>query len=126
MVEFIEAEELQQLLLEKTIGVKVVDVRDEDWNGGGHIRGATNVPSSTAFWYEEERAEQLAAFVHAMSEDASLVVLHCAQSRQRGPRCAKIFVDTLDKLSKLERKPAVKVLRGGFELWKERNFEVEA
>jgi len=72
---YITAEELLPLLLASPRRLVVIDVRDEDFEGG-HIQGAINVPSREFSFRLEELVRQYAS--------AEAVVFHCMYSQQRG------------------------------------------
>ena len=110
-VEYVQGEELKAALLAKQPGLVVIDVRDDDRVGA--IKGAVHKASSSATWADES---QLQEWVRAVSSSSTNVVFHCQQSLQRGPRCARAFVEALEALQ-LENPPAVKVLSGGYGAW---------
>ncbi|TMW67539.1 hypothetical protein Poli38472_011159 [Pythium oligandrum] len=85
----------------------IIDVREA--GTGGFIRGAVNVPKPD--FDDEEKVEALIAKI----KDEQEIVFHCQHSQQRGPTAAYQFLARLEKqLGDGERKPNVKVLRGGF------------
>src|SRR5437660_340107 len=89
-------------------GTVVVDVREpEEW-AAGHIPGAKHVPKS----YLESRIEG------AVPDRSAHVVLYCA-SGNRSAWAARTLLDDLG----YER---VESMTGGFTLWKDRGYEVEA
>jgi sulfur-carrier protein adenylyltransferase/sulfurtransferase len=88
-------------------GAVVVDVREpEEW-GAGHIPGARHVPKS----YLESRIEG------AVPDRSQHVVLYCA-SGNRSAWAARTMIEDLG----YER---VESMTGGFTLWKDRGYEVE-
>lgn len=109
----------------------IIDVRDSDYIGG-HIRGCTNIPSSTLDYRTAEMVRTL--------KDKDVVVFHCALSQQRGPSAALRYVRERKRLLgiDLEDKDAGKtgegaekegaggsrqkvyVLEGGFTKWQEK------
>lgn len=108
-VRYIEAPELASIL--KGPGrsnVKVIDVRDEDFGEGGHIKGAVNVTS--------ERFSNPAGVQQVIRDhcggDVDTVVVHCALSQVRGPKCAQRLAEGLQADGQLG--PSVLVLKRGF------------
>src|SRR5437660_1013654 len=89
-------------------GAVVVDVREADEWSAGHIPGAKHVPKS----YLESRIEG------AVPDRSAHVVLYCA-SGNRSAWAARTLLDDLG----YER---VESMTGGFTLWKDRGYEVEA
>jgi molybdopterin/thiamine biosynthesis adenylyltransferase/rhodanese-related sulfurtransferase len=88
-------------------GAVVVDVREpEEW-GAGHIPGAQHVPKS----YLETRIEG------AVPDRSQHVVLYCA-SGNRSAWAARTLLDDLGYEN-------VESMTGGFTLWKDRGYEVE-
>src|SRR5579884_1594282 len=90
-----------------TNGAVVVDVREpEEW-GAGHIPGAIHVPKS----YLESRIEG------AVPDRDKHVVLYCA-SGNRSAWAARTLIEDLGY-------EHVESMTGGFTLWKDRGYEVE-
>jgi molybdopterin/thiamine biosynthesis adenylyltransferase/rhodanese-related sulfurtransferase len=88
-------------------GAVIVDVREpEEW-GAGHIPGAVHVPKS----YLESRIEG------AVPDREKHVVLYCA-SGNRSAWAARTLTDDLGY-------EHVESMTGGFTLWKDRGYEVE-
>ncbi len=88
-------------------GAVVVDVREpEEW-GAGHIPGAQHVPKS----YLESRIEG------AVPDRSQHVVLYCA-SGNRSAWAARTLIEDLGY-------EHVESMTGGFTLWKDRGYEVE-
>ncbi len=88
-------------------GTVLVDVREpEEW-GAGHIPGAKHVPKS----YLESRIEG------AVPDRDSHVVLYCA-SGNRSAWAARTLLDDLGY-------EHVESMTGGFTLWKDRGYDVE-
>ena len=88
-------------------GAVIVDVREpEEW-GAGHIPGAIHVPKS----YLESRIEG------AVPDHEKHVVLYCA-SGNRSAWAARTLLDDLGFSN-------VESMTGGFTLWKDRGYEVE-
>lgn len=98
--------------------VLVIDVRDDDANGG-HISGALHFPDST---FVHRIAEVLAVL---RARQPTLVVLHCMESVRRGPRCAYRLRARLEAEARPSHLPpvaAVRVLQGGADLWLRRHW----
>jgi sulfur-carrier protein adenylyltransferase/sulfurtransferase len=88
-------------------GAVIVDVRElEEW-GAGHIPGAVHVPKS----YLESRIEG------AVPDHQKHVVLYCA-SGNRSAWAARTLIEDLGY-------EHVESMTGGFTLWKDRGYEVE-
>src|ERR1700760_2054928 len=88
-------------------GATVIDVREpEEW-GAGHIPGAVHVPKS----YLESRIEG------AVPDRSQHVILYCA-SGNRSAWAARTLLDDLGY-------EHVESMTGGFTLWKDRGYEVE-
>jgi sulfur-carrier protein adenylyltransferase/sulfurtransferase len=88
-------------------GAVIVDVREpEEW-GAGHIPGAVHVPKS----YLESRIEG------AIPDREKHVVLYCA-SGNRSAWAARTLIEDLGY-------EHVESMTGGFTLWKDRGYEVE-
>ena len=81
----------------------IVDVRDDDF-AGGHIPGAMHYASRTFH-------DNLPYIVDAVKDEKKIIV-HCMQSAQRGPSCARVLRE------KLPEDIEVYVLRGGFSEWR--------
>jgi molybdopterin/thiamine biosynthesis adenylyltransferase/rhodanese-related sulfurtransferase len=89
-------------------GAVVVDVREpEEWSAG-HIPGARHVPKS----YLETRIEG------AVPDRSQHIVLYCA-SGNRSAWAARTLIEDLGY-------EHVESMTGGFTLWKDRGYEVEA
>jgi rhodanese-related sulfurtransferase len=61
--------------------VAVVDVRDDD-HEGGHIKGCIHSPSTSFLSGVDQLREKL--------KDTPVVVFHCALSQVRGPKAARV------------------------------------
>lgn len=89
--------------------VAVVDVRDDDYEGG-HINGAVHAPSSTFL----DRVNSLLKPLEPYEQ----IVFHCSLSQQRGPKAARIYREIRDAAIDAGRLPPtsqqVFVLRDGF------------
>ena len=83
----------------------VVDVRDEDYDAKWRVPGSVNFPSET---FGDDAMSELADLAHG--KDA--IVFHCMYSQQRGPTCARMFAAKYPEVT-------VKVLRGGYQGWRE-------
>ena len=81
----------------------IIDVRDDDFCGGNLV-GAVNYPSST---FESKLDE-----VYNKCSDKKNIIFHCAQSKVRGPTCARRFIDHINKNSLPDKN--VRVLSGGY------------
>src|SRR5947209_13160458 len=88
-------------------GAVIVDVREPEEYGGGHIPGARHVPKS----HLESRIEG------AVPDRAQHVILYC-QSGNRSAWAARTLIEDLGYES-------VESMTGGITLWKDRGYEVE-
>src|SRR5579884_1979726 len=88
-------------------GVVLVDVREVDEWGAGHIPGAKHVPKS----YFESRIEG------AVPDRSAHVVLYCA-SGNRSAWATRTMLEDLGYEN-------VENMTGGFTLWKDRGYDVE-
>lgn len=112
-VERLEAPELAELLVADREAVVVVDVRDAGTEGG-FIRGALSVPKT-----QFDSDEFLDAFVQEHAGD-KLLVFHCLNSNTRGPTAAgRVYDRIAEALKNADKKPDVKVLKGGFKVFSE-------
>ena len=89
-----------------TKGLVVIDVRSAEEFGEGHIKGAVNMPSDC--WSRRDFVDD----VVKQYSSSSTIVFHCAQSRIRGPTCAKMFLEHLHgdsdgSVDSASNKPAV-------------------
>ncbi|CAK7901266.1 CDC25-like phosphatase Ych1p [[Candida] anglica] len=96
---------------------QIMDVRDCDFDEGGHIKGAVN--------YEYRSFQNnLREIVASEVPKKRVFVFHCMRSQQRGPRCALRFKTYIDEtLNNLDIE--VYVLRGGFIKWYKKYGETQ-
>ncbi|KAI8905167.1 Rhodanese-like domain-containing protein [Gorgonomyces haynaldii] len=80
-MEFLEPEQVKELLETKTINKDfvIVDVRGDDF-ASGNIPGCTHIPSDEFLELKEYPFEQVPT-----------VIFHCHLSQVRGPKCAQRF-----------------------------------
>jgi len=124
-VTYVEAAELKEIITGGVESVLVVDVRGDDY-AGGHVRGSVNVPCTENSIWAEGREEELKRWAASVisgdgTEPKTKIIFHCAESRVRGPTCARAFALAVEEL-KVSRPPEVQVLRGGYSQWA-RSFE---
>lgn len=110
---YLEPQELAGLLEADASSVIILDVRDDDAEGG-HIASALHFPDTTF----RERLDEVVALVR--SKDPKFVVLHCMESIMRGPRCAKRLFDAFGAGSALAGR--IRVLKGGANTWIRKHF----
>lgn len=93
-VSYIEPAELALLIQSgSTNEYIIVDVRDEDFDGG-NIVGAVNAPSD--YWEDDGFLDKL---IVDLAVDASkTIVFHCMKSQMRGPKCARAFADRMYRI----------------------------
>lgn len=107
---FISAKELATFLRNPENKIAVVDVRDDDYEGG-HIKGCIHSPSAG---FLDGGVES----VREKTKETPVVVFHCALSQVRGPKAARIYAETTDEVRKrggdAPIPQEVLVLRGGF------------
>jgi Cdc25 family phosphatase len=84
---FISADELVGLLTKSENHVLVIDVREQD-REGGHIRKSVNCP---AFAFGDHTCRDILQLAKIQSK--KYIVFHCAYSQQRGPTCARYFMN---------------------------------
>lgn len=122
----ISTKDLAHLILTKSPGLTIIDVRDSDYVGG-HILGCQNVPTHTHDYRMPELVRTL--------RDQDTVVFHCALSQQRGPASALRYLRERERMvggargegsgnaegDATVKKEAQKVvvLEGGFVKWQE-------
>lgn len=114
-LKYVTAGELANLLRgadrDRTV---VLDVRDDDFNDLGHIRGAVNVQA----WDLLSSGEAIDNFLqqHLRRATTDRLVVHCYLSMQRGPSVAGRVQERLAQLDSTELIQAsdVFVLRKGF------------
>lgn len=73
---YIEGNDLAHLLRNSADSVKVIDVRDVDYNGGSHITNAINIPAHSF----QENVENY----YDLLKSTPILVFHCALSQVRG------------------------------------------
>ncbi|TYZ57167.1 hypothetical protein PybrP1_001748 [[Pythium] brassicae (nom. inval.)] len=113
-VERLDAPELADLLSADRDAVVVVDVRDAGTEGG-FIRGALSVPKT-----QFDSDDFVDKFVQEHAGD-QLLVFHCLNSNTRGPTAAgRVYDRIAEALKSADKKPNVKVLKGGFKVFSER------
>jgi len=81
----------------------IIDVRDDDFSGGNLV-GALNYTSVT---FESKLDE-----VYNKCREKNCVIFHCAQSKVRGPTCARRFIEYINTNSLPHKN--VRVLSGGY------------
>ena len=114
MVEYIDREELKQLIETKNSSFLIVDCRDDDFfTEGGAISTAINVPSET--FDDKITLEKLHSKIK--SNNINQVIFHCFKSQFRGPTCAQTYFGYLvdNKINDIIK---VQVLTSGYEMWK--------
>jgi rhodanese-related sulfurtransferase len=120
-VRFLQPVEVKAMLEDPTIrdSVLVLDVRDDDFQGAGHIRGCINIPS-----YLLSTTDELDSFItrylrRAADETSDAppidtVVVHCYLSQQRGPTAARRLARRLAEVKDEWSTPEVVVLAHGW------------
>lgn len=99
---------------------QVIDVRGSD-HIGGHIKGSWNYPYrrlKSDLNYVDTLRQELLDKAEIGADGASEIincVFHCAQSQQRGPSSAMLFLRSIPE-SQLNRFQ-IWVLKGGFNYW---------
>ncbi|KAI7905299.1 Rhodanese-like domain-containing protein [Cokeromyces recurvatus] len=110
-ITYAEPKEVELLIRDKSKlpgrDYAIIDVRGDDYRGG-NIPGAINVPAN-------EMYDKVNNLITEYSK-VPIIYFHCALSQVRGPKSARIYMETLKNLNKnCDQK--VKVLRNGFEGW---------
>ena len=119
-LKFISREDLaKQMTLpsSSSSSIAIIDVRDSD-HIGGHIRGATWVPSSELDYKTPELVRTL--------RDKELVVFHCALSQQRGPSACLRYLREKARLDPQSKTISKGEVTEGDGVEKEKGGEVEA
>ena len=117
-LEFLQPAELQALLRDENgldAKVAVIDVRDSDYDEGGHIPGARNVPSDS--WLDVASVDKILCEYLDSSSPVQMLVFHCMKSQIRGPTCARMASEYFSGTTS-KKVPRVCVLYGGFCTWK--------
>eukprot|EP01083_Nonionella_stella_P161670 529823_1 len=86
--DYMSCDELAIKIKKKHTNMLVIDVRDPniDYNGG-HIPNAVNIP------YDKFDDSMEEIIQHILSIDKlSQVIIHCMESKHRGPRCCNKFI----------------------------------
>ncbi|OZJ02167.1 hypothetical protein BZG36_05240 [Bifiguratus adelaidae] len=108
---YADGEELARLIRDKSkISGKdyvVIDVRDDDYEGG-HITGSKHFASGSL-------SSTMPEIINLYSQ-VPVVYFHCTLSQVRGPKSARMYKEALD-LNGVRTDQTVKVLRGGFSQW---------
>lgn len=100
--------------LQSGISVRVIDVRDYDYNEGGHIKGAINYQYPN---FQSQLPEIVEREIGLEGGTQRVVVFHCMRSQQRGPRCAIRFKKYVVENIPNSHGVVVYVLRGGYIRW---------
>lgn len=85
-VTFLQPVQVKALLEDPSGGVMVLDVRDDDFLGDGHIKNCINIPS-----YQLSDQAALDTFIEKrlIPSKVHTLVVHCYLSQQRGPLTAR-------------------------------------
>jgi rhodanese-related sulfurtransferase len=111
MASFISAEELAEIIRSGKTPKKdyvVVDVRDDDY-AGGNIVGCVNLPSRDFLNTVDQLAKE--------TKDVPIVIFHCALSQMRGPKAARVYLETRQNVlgeTNATSPTKVLILRDGF------------
>ncbi|KZP18869.1 Rhodanese-like protein [Athelia psychrophila] len=110
MAQYITGDELAAIIKSDQVPGKdylVVDVRDDDYAGGNIVKGQN--------WPSQDFYGKVGRLV-GETKDVKTVVFHCALSQVRGPKMARIYGETRDRLQAAGADSAhqVLVLQGGF------------
>lgn len=129
-IKYIDATDLYQWIIndKNSLGqpIQIIDVRGSDYLGG-HISGCWNYPYKKLKHIDNTTEENYIDTLYNQLEskrgvDGIMnVVFHCAQSQQRGPSAALLFIRYLNAITEgnaLE-KYNIYVLRGGFNHWQD-------
>ncbi|RUP46182.1 Rhodanese-like domain-containing protein [Jimgerdemannia flammicorona] len=114
LASYIESDEVAAMVLDNTLksgkDYLVVDVRDDDFEGG-HIPEAIHIRSSILLDKLDDLVNEYA--------NVPKIVFHCVMSQVRGPKSAQMYKETLS-LNGIQTQQQVYVLRGGFRQWQAR------
>ena len=114
----VPAAALCEALQQNPSSVVVLDVRDDDAQGG-HVCGSWHWPDST---FDARLDELVGMLRQATARGCQQVVLHCMESVRRGPRCChklrdRLAVEHSRGPTALPLPDAVGVLYGGADQW---------
>ena len=94
-LDYVEPDEVANIVREKLVEVSndhvIFDVRDADEYEQGHVKGANSLPSEN--WKDFRFVQD----VIASNIEKDTIVVHCFHSKQRGPTCARILADNLER-----------------------------
>ena len=98
-LQYLSAEELVSQLEQDESHKKIVilDVRDPDEFSEGHIKGATNLPSTE--WQDQSFVDNVLNGLVDTDSSNTNIVMHCAFSQKRGPTCAQILQNRISKMA---------------------------
>ena len=96
--ESMSCEQLGILIRKKDKSVLVIDVRDPniDYNGG-HIARSINLPYDTF----DDSLSQIIDIIVSMDNQISKIIIHCMESKHRGPRCCNKLTDFKKEIMKI-------------------------
>jgi len=88
--------------------VLVIDVRDSDYNDGGHIKGSRNIPS---FLFNASTVKDILDL--SLEDKYETILFYCAYGQQRSVKCANTMNSYINRL---DNKPLIQIsfLEGGF------------
>ena len=109
IVEWLEPNELYQIMKNRAESVIVVDVRDDDFEEG-KICSSINIPSESIL-INGFPLRFLERFQNV--KQPVLVVFHCFYSQCRGPACAEALANALQNRENVR----IAVLTGGYQQW---------
>lgn len=87
----------------------IIDVREED-RRGGHIKSSLHIPAPT---FRADPSKYL-----YLCDKSDRIIFHCMYSQVRGPTCAAVFANAIEKAMEhgsVKNVPEVVVLEGGFQ-----------
>ena len=107
MFNYIETEDLVEMLVKDNSKISIIDVRDEDEFLESHIKGAINCPSH--LWNEESGYIDKFIQNYVVGSPKEILVFHCFKSMVRGPTCAGMLQEQLSSMSDEKELPQMLV-----------------
>jgi rhodanese-related sulfurtransferase len=111
---FISAESVAYKLKHKPEQLLVLDVREPEMYGKGHLKRSINIESKRIL--ASESIDSLHLIQEGGNVPPPLLVVHCQLSLIRGPSCAA-HLEKLIKAKPEWKQVQIKVMEGGYKGW---------